>query len=1296
MEKIKNRNLTLAFLLLLLCSILLLAAAGCGDINVKYKLSFDSNGGTECASVSSDDITTLKIPSDPKKENFVFDGWFWDDGSWEKPFTVNSILDQPVSEYMNMTVYAKWKGVSVSVSMKNGETAETKQIEYGAPYVLPVPTGEAGDKFLGWATGADKKDFLTDEAGKSLSDCDFLSAEAVAVWKEGKIALTLNAGKGTLDTKIYYAFKGEPVGALPVPFLDGFSFAGWFTAETGGEKVCETSVLDGELTLYARYEEIRHIRITYDGNGGESDWDTPAQTAPEGEAIRLEYCSFRRDGCTFEGWECNGTVYQPYESVSFEPGEYVMKAVWKGVPYTVKFEGGECGVGDMQPQNFNCGEDKALARNAFTRRGYKFLHWENLFSDAVYTDGQIVSDLTTLEGDVVYLRAKWAPIQYTVVFKESAEAADGIRIECLYDQWKSLPDLYIEKEGHHLSAWQQTGASGVILGLGDHIYNLTETDGAVLVFYPKMELNRYTLVFGREEVSLEYGQEFELPEPPAKTGYEFAGWSFDSWYATEEYASGSYRAGEIVKNVTLRHDVEVNAYENWTPLTFTLRLFADDGSGKTLDVQATYDEDLTLPIDWINARPNFEFYSFYFPVGGSDDILTRYLNQTKIEKLYEGAKEGVASLHAIWKYKYEGSGTKEAPYLVENAESMESMAMTAFAEQNWDSTTVRTSFRFTADIDMAGRTFTPIGWYKNSECYGVAIEGGGHTVSNLVIAPPAWYEKGSFIYTGFINRANNSSVSDLTFDTCSLSVDISATYYEAEIGFIYGDSYRSSVKNVSVINAALSVTAGKTVLGGNGCYVGGLLGRDSSYEILTGSFFQGTITVEAPRAVVGGLAGTCSKVTACAAVATIRVTAEDALVAGLSCNFNNADNCYAVTDAEIQAKTAVVHEALYVRHSSGDHSLKNVYSCSESSFKLNGKAVESEGPKALVTREELKDPAWLSAHLPLMTTTRWTTEAGYPVPGSRELRTIEITTQNEFLALSGKNLCERYVLKTDVNLEGLTWTPASVFGEFDGGGHTISGFKSNAATDYLSGFFSLNYGTVCNLILRDVSQMLLVSKEEGGKIIYAGGVAAKNYGLIYACKTTGKIVVQAENCNVYVGGIAAWSEGTILSCYTDCTLTGLANENVEYSTGGRMTLGGYFDSYVNGIAYSEGGTISGCYTKGAYTANGSGYIAVAGVANAAEKSFSLADLDYRDVGPKQRAKISYVYEAAKGLKGCASQKINGVPSAGGILEDFFKTENYLTETVGMRAYGSPEAFANDREAAWIFTADGFPKLYFEA
>lgn len=58
---------------------------------------------------------------------------------------------------MTMTVYAKWKGVSVSVSMKNGETAETKQIEYGAPYVLPRSDGRGGGQISRLGDGARTK-----------------------------------------------------------------------------------------------------------------------------------------------------------------------------------------------------------------------------------------------------------------------------------------------------------------------------------------------------------------------------------------------------------------------------------------------------------------------------------------------------------------------------------------------------------------------------------------------------------------------------------------------------------------------------------------------------------------------------------------------------------------------------------------------------------------------------------------------------------------------------------------------------------------------------------------------------------------------------------------------------------------------------------------------------------------------------------------------------------------------------------------------------------------------------------
>ena len=47
------------------------------------------------------------MPNDPQKEDYRFDGWFWDEGVWEKPFTANSLHNAPLSN--NMSVYAKWE-----------------------------------------------------------------------------------------------------------------------------------------------------------------------------------------------------------------------------------------------------------------------------------------------------------------------------------------------------------------------------------------------------------------------------------------------------------------------------------------------------------------------------------------------------------------------------------------------------------------------------------------------------------------------------------------------------------------------------------------------------------------------------------------------------------------------------------------------------------------------------------------------------------------------------------------------------------------------------------------------------------------------------------------------------------------------------------------------------------------------------------------------------------------------------------------------------------------------------------
>ena len=1063
------------------------------------------------------------------------------------------------------------------------------------------------------------------------------------------------------------------------------------------------------LELWARDEEIEYVRITYDGNG--SDYGSMLeQLAIPGERIALWSNNFRRDGCTFGGWECNGVVYQPYDTVDFAPGDYVMKAVWKGVKYTVVFDEGEGDVdGSMPQQDFVCAVAQPLRRNAFARRGYKFVGWKERFSGETYADGETVEDLSTTAGDFVRLIAQWEPIGYTVILKENETGPDVFTFDCLYDRAQDISDIRFYREGYHQKGWE-TSEKDVYVSFNDRVlYNLTETDGRVLVLYPVWEINTYTLSFEGQEVVLQYGEEYELPEPKKQyDGYEVVGWSFDSQYAAGEYASGNcYPVGTVVKNVTLQHGVTINVYCERAPVPFTIRLHADDGSGKTLDVPAVYGERLNLPTDWLPVRPNFEFFGFYCPIDGPNDLLTIYLNATESETLYEQTEDGVVSLHAIWRYLYEGSGSREDPYLVADAEGMENMAMTALTQQNWDSTVVRSCFRFTSDIDMKGRTFTPIGWYKDSVCSGVTIDGGGHVVSDLVIAPPEWYCGPSLDYTGFINQGNESSVFDLMFDGCSVSVDVHPDY-EAAVGVVMGESYRSSVKNVSVTDCALFVNREP----GGTCFVGGIVGKNSynyEEEVISGCVFRGDITVSAPGSsvYVGGISGDFGKIIGSAVIADIEVQARTATVSGLARFLHSgvdayvigAENCYTSVNMRVEAENADIYGTCNV-------AADTVFTCSDSIFTLNGAATDGERVNAFVSREELASPDWLADHIPLMRTKDWTIEAGFPVPGARELQTIEIGSQEAFLALSGKNFCERYVLKTDINLSGIDWSPAGVFGEFDGGGHTIAGFGINAVTDQgnerIAGFFSNNYGTICNLVLQDMSQMIYTTGPDDGSIptVYAGGIAAKNYGTIYACKTTGKITVQAVNCHVYVGGIAGWNQGSIFSSYTECTLTGVAGEGERntYSARGIIRLGGIVDACVNGIAYNDGGVISGCYTKGVYTANGTRYLSVAGVAENAERSFSLADLNYRDIGAKQGAKIGYVCEVAKGLQGCASQEINGVASTTGIQEDFLKDSRYLTDVVGMRLYLSQEALAQDFEAAWVFADDGdvFLKLYFEA
>jgi len=74
--------------------------------SVEFTIYFDSNGGSEVSSIKTGGDSVIVIPANPIKEGFEFDGWYWDNNTFNRSFTASSLLDEPISS--NMTVYAKW------------------------------------------------------------------------------------------------------------------------------------------------------------------------------------------------------------------------------------------------------------------------------------------------------------------------------------------------------------------------------------------------------------------------------------------------------------------------------------------------------------------------------------------------------------------------------------------------------------------------------------------------------------------------------------------------------------------------------------------------------------------------------------------------------------------------------------------------------------------------------------------------------------------------------------------------------------------------------------------------------------------------------------------------------------------------------------------------------------------------------------------------------------------------------------------------------------------------------------
>ena len=107
------------------------------DVN-KYTITFDTDGGSEVATITQDYASAVTAPADPTKTGYTFAGW-----DKEIPATV------PAED---VTIKATWTINQYTVKFVSGETIVSEQsLDYGAAIAAPEAPAKEGYTFKGWS-----------------------------------------------------------------------------------------------------------------------------------------------------------------------------------------------------------------------------------------------------------------------------------------------------------------------------------------------------------------------------------------------------------------------------------------------------------------------------------------------------------------------------------------------------------------------------------------------------------------------------------------------------------------------------------------------------------------------------------------------------------------------------------------------------------------------------------------------------------------------------------------------------------------------------------------------------------------------------------------------------------------------------------------------------------------------------------------------------------------------------------------------------------------------------------------
>lgn len=611
MKTARKITLSCICLLLVFCTSFLITS--CGDeapqlFNLTFKVDGEDYQTTETSGAER-----ITIPQDPEKEGYSFDGWYWDEGVWAKPFTANSLLNAPITS--NMAIHAKFSPIEYEIKYEDLGGIHSNPASYTIEDSFELSDAERrGYTFLGWyadaehtekveavsrgsvgaitlyakydineytVTYADTKDvfngnptaYTVETETIELVDLEKLgytflgwynneervteiekgsigNVTLTAKWSAVNYAITYNGVDGANNTNPYtYNVENEPLVLLDASRV-GYTFLGWYADSEFSEKITEIAVgTVGAIELYAKWEIIEYTATFMDGSTKIDEVKFTVEIESITEPAVPEYIGYTGK----------------WESYTLGAKNITVNAIYTPIVYTITYVDTK-GASNSNPQTYTI-ESTTITLKDISANGYEFDGWFD-------ANGARVTEITGGSLGDITLTAKWTLITYTITYMYDADIGDYV------DSTVNPTTYTVEDEfdfvvlvnkinGYTFAGWftEKNNGTGTRL---DGIY-----PGMIgnITLYAQWGLENYSITYHNSDGVTNTNATSYTIETDSFDIYDVsrAGYTFDGWYSDSEFNT-------VVTQIAKGTTGNIDLYAKWTVIEYEIDYVLYGGS----------------------------------------------------------------------------------------------------------------------------------------------------------------------------------------------------------------------------------------------------------------------------------------------------------------------------------------------------------------------------------------------------------------------------------------------------------------------------------------------------------------------------------------------------------------------------------------------------------------------------------------------------------------------------------------------------------------------------------------------